>query len=217
MRCHASGYDAQTEQYRFEGVVCGNCHTITSGAKHPPGPVEVANASVICGRCHSGEHSPTYDEWLVSPHSRAGIDCVDCHTPHNNGLKQGDVNTTCSNCHKDAMADQIHMGTNMTCVDCHMKRQTAENNIQVVQTGHEMSIDPGTCASCHGKIHLLSFGDTKLSDQQKAELATLKGEVTTLEDKASQNLNSGVVGGAIGALALMVILLVILRFGRGRL
>jgi predicted CXXCH cytochrome family protein len=214
MRCHASGYDAQTEEYVFEGVVCSNCHFDTGNTPHPPGPIEVADDAQICGRCHSGEHAPTYDEWLVSAHNAAQIDCVDCHTPHNNGLILNDVNATCGSCHENALVDEIHMGAEMTCVECHMSRRTAPNGVQVIQTGHSMSIDPGICADCHGQIHLLSFGDTKLSDQEKAELESLKNELLAMEGQATQNLNSGIVGGAIGALALVIILFFVVRLGR---
>lgn len=217
MSCHASGYDPRTEEYAFEGVTCGNCHVATSDAPHPPGPVEVASDSAVCGSCHTGAHAPTYDEWLVSDHSAAGIDCVDCHTPHNNGLKlDNDVNATCGSCHEEALVDEIHMGEDMTCVDCHMSRQVAANNVQVVATGHGMGIDPSICASCHGNTHLLSQRGQHLSEEENVELVALKQEVTGLQAMAAQNLNSGIVGGALGALVLVVILFVILRLGRLR-
>lgn len=215
MRCHASGYDPQTENYVFEGVVCSNCHFVTSGTEHPPGPVEVAEASAVCGRCHSGEHAPTYDEWLASKHSgNRGIDCADCHSPHDNGLVLGDVNATCGACHEEAVMDEVHMGQDMTCVDCHMNRVLSENGIQVVQTGHTMGIDPGVCARCHGNTHLLSMDPDDLSDAQKTELQNLQEEVAQLENTATQNLNSGIVGGAIGALVLAVIVYFTIRLGR---
>ena len=72
MSCHASGYDPRTEQYTFEGVVCSDCHYVTGSPQHPPGPVEMATDSAVCGKCHTGEHAPTYDEWLVSNHAPPG-------------------------------------------------------------------------------------------------------------------------------------------------
>jgi formate-dependent nitrite reductase cytochrome c552 subunit len=214
MRCHASGYDPRTEQYVFEGVVCSNCHYPTAGTGHPPGPVEIAIDSQVCGRCHSGEHSPTYDEWLVSAHSAVGIDCADCHTSHNNGLILGNVNETCGSCHEEALVDEIHMGDDMTCVDCHMARVTNAGGVQVISTGHSMNIDPGVCADCHGNTHLLSSDGTLLSDETHTQLAALEAEVTRLEETASQNLNSGIVGGALGALVLALIIFLTIRLGR---
>ncbi len=216
MSCHASGYDPRTEKYIFEGVICSDCHYTTSGTKHPPGPVEIATDSTVCGQCHSGAHAPTYDEWLVSSHSAAGIDCVDCHTPHNNGLILNDVNSTCESCHVEAKTDTIHMGQNMTCVDCHMAQGEQQNGVFTVKTGHSMSIDPGVCADCHGSIHLLSSGETHLSDQEKARLETLQQEVDQLQTKSEENLNTGIVGGAIGALVLAIVATLIIRYGRPR-
>lgn len=214
LSCHASGYDPRTEDYTHEGVVCSSCHYATSGTEHPPGPVEIATDSAVCGTCHTGEHAPTYNEWLVSSHSVAGIDCVDCHTPHNNGLLLNDVNSTCESCHIEAKTDTVHMAEDMTCVDCHMTRQHREDGVFVVQTGHSMSIDPGICANCHGDIHLLSFGDTQLSQQGQSRLVTLETEVTQLQSTAQDNLNNGIVGGAMGALVLVVLAYVVIRFGR---
>lgn len=216
MSCHASGYDPRTQEYEFEGVVCSNCHFVTSDAPHPPGPVEVADASEVCGTCHSGAHAPTYDEWLVSSHSTAGIDCADCHTPHDNGLVLEDVNTTCGSCHEEALVDEIHMGEDMNCVDCHMSRRVSENGVQMVQTGHTMGIDPAICANCHGNTHLLSSGGPRLSDEEASQVALLEKEVMQLQTTASQNLNSGIVGGAIGALVLVIVVFVVIRLGRIR-
>jgi predicted CXXCH cytochrome family protein len=216
MSCHASGYDPRTEAYVFEGVVCSNCHYVTGNSGHPPGPVEIATDSAVCGQCHTGEHAPTYNEWLVSSHSVAGIDCVDCHTPHNNGLILNDVNSTCESCHAEARTDDIHMGEDMSCVDCHMARQEQQNGVFVVQTGHSMSIDPGICANCHGDIHLLSSGESNLSDQERSRLASLETEVTQLQTAADDNLNSGIVGGALGALVLVVVAFLVVRLGRMR-
>ncbi|MFN8447750.1 MAG: ammonia-forming cytochrome c nitrite reductase subunit c552 [Anaerolineae bacterium] len=216
MSCHASGYDPRTEAYVFEGVVCSNCHFTTGSSGHPPGPVEIATDSAVCGTCHTGEHAPTYNEWLVSSHSAAGIDCVDCHTPHNNGLILNDVNATCESCHEEAKTDDIHMGEDMSCVDCHMTRQVQENGVNVVQTGHSMAIDPGICANCHGAIHLLSSGESNLTDQEKSRLTTLETQVTELQTTANDNLNSGIVGGALGALVLVVVAYLVVRLGRMR-
>jgi predicted CXXCH cytochrome family protein len=216
MSCHASGYDPRTQEYVFEGVTCSSCHYETGNSEHPPGPVEVATDSAVCGQCHSGEHAPTYDEWLVSSHNTAGIDCADCHTAHNNGLVLADVNATCSSCHAEAMTDEIHMGEDMTCADCHMTKRITEDGIHVIQTGHAMTIDPGVCANCHGNIHLMSFGETRLSDQEQSELAALREQVTATRTSAEDNLNTGIVGGAIGALVLAVIVFLVIRLGRLR-
>lgn len=216
MSCHASGYDPRTEKYVFEGVTCSNCHYVTGGAQHPPGPVEVATNSAVCGNCHTGAHAPSYDEWLASSHSSAQVDCADCHTAHDNGLVLEDVNATCSSCHQEAMTDEIHMGEEMTCLDCHMEEHVSVDGVATIQISHRMRIDPAVCADCHGNTHLLSFGETRLSEQGRQELESLREEVTQLQTASAENLNSGIVGGAIGALVLVGVVFFTIRLGRMR-
>ena len=165
------------------------------------------------GRCHSGEHSPEYNEWLVSDHSNFNVDCVDCHVAHDNSLRLGDVNATCADCHENAMNDEIHMGEDMNCVDCHMTRVDDEGEV----IHHTMFFDPKTCAECHGDIHTLQFDPTRNMDDAGQQLVTaLETEVTTLEEKAETNLQSGIVGGAVGAMVLVIFLFIAVRLGRMR-
>ncbi len=214
MGCHASGYDEKTGKYVFEGVVCSNCHNTEAQAKHPPAPMKVITNSADCGQCHSSAHAPSYEEWLTSAHSNAGVDCVDCHFSHNNGLRQGDVNTTCGGCHKEALVDKVHMGSNMTCVDCHMKREKDQAGVFVVKTGHSMSIDPTTCANCHGKTHLLSNKQQVLSPEDNKKVSDLQSQVSTLQDTAQSNLATGMAGGAVGMIIVGVLGFFILRRGK---
>ncbi len=210
MTCHASGYDANTGAHALEGVVCTSCHLVDAGTQHPPEPVDRAAASADCGRCHSGAHAPTYDEWLVSDHKRAGIDCIDCHTPHDNGLLLGDVNTTCGDCHKEALVDEIHMGEDMTCVECHMSREVNRNGSLVRTTGHTMSIDPSTCANCHGNTHLLSVREGN-GDENGEQVADLEAEIDDLKETSEQDRNSAIIGGALGAVILVVAVFMLAR------
>jgi predicted CXXCH cytochrome family protein len=212
MSCHASGFDPTTGVYQYEGVVCSNCHTMPNDAQHPPAAVDIANEPTDCARCHSGAHAPTYDEWLVSSHRTWGIGCVDCHTPHENGLILGDVNTTCGACHQEALVDEIHMGNDMTCVDCHMQRKVTTNGDEIRVTGHTMAIDPGVCAECHGEIHLLSVLETgELSAEELSRIHELEAEVERLQSKADDKRTADLVGGALGALIVVFILFLLVR------
>jgi predicted CXXCH cytochrome family protein len=210
MSCHASGYNQATGDHAFEGVVCTTCHIMTNGTEHPPAPVAIADESKDCGRCHTGAHAPTYDEWLVSSHKAAGIDCVDCHTPHDNGLLLGNVNDTCGDCHREALVDKIHMGKDMTCVDCHMRRDVVENGVLVRTTGHTMAIDPGTCAECHGNTHMLSVREVNQFDDVD-KIQELENQIDDLENDSDKDWNSGVIGGALGALILVFVLFLLVR------
>jgi predicted CXXCH cytochrome family protein len=214
--CHASGYDPSTGTYQYEGVVCSSCHTTVGEASHPPGPVSTASDEQVCATCHSGAHAPTYDEWLGSDHSEAGIDCVDCHLSHNNGLREIDVNTTCGDCHQEALVDEVHMGQDMECTDCHMTLVTNGNSHVTEHVNHSLDIDPSVCAECHGNTHVLSVVDNRASPEELTEISNLKGDVAELEDAADENLYSGIIGGAIAALLLIGLLYVVIRVGRMR-
>jgi hypothetical protein len=136
---------------------------------------------------------------------------VDCHTPHDNGLLLGDVNTTCGDCHAEALVDDIHMGESMTCVDCHMSREINRNGSLVRTTGHTMSIDPSTCSECHGNTHLLSVREGQ-DGENGGRIIELEQEIEDLEDTAEQDRNSGIIGGALGALILIAALFLLVRF-----
>jgi len=214
MNCHASGYDINTGNYAHEGVVCSACHQpVDPNLEHPPAPLVSEVDSASCGRCHSGAHAPTYDEWLLSKHKTSGVDCVDCHTPHNNGLILGDVNATCGDCHQEALVDEVHMGDDMTCVDCHMNRRTINGTDFVLTTGHSMSIDPSVCSACHGNTHLLSARESGDSGSV-TRITTLEGELDTLQKQADRNRSSGIVGGALGTLIVLGVLMLLFRWLR---
>lgn len=212
MNCHASGYNPDTDMYSHEGVTCNSCHTNATASEHPPGPITNGSDSEVCGQCHSGAHAPTYNEWLVSDHEAAGVDCTDCHTPHNNGLILGDVNSTCGDCHVDATHDEVHMGEDMTCVDCHMGHETTEDGIFLVSTGHSMAVEPAVCSECHGNIHELTLGETDLTEEEIDRIADLEDEVESLQDEADNNLNSGAIGGALGMVIVFMALFIFFRF-----
>jgi hypothetical protein len=97
-----------------------------------------------------------------------------------------------------------------------MAQRVTQDGTHVIQTGHAMTIDPGVCADCHGNIHLLSAGEVQLSEQQQGELAVLHEEVNRLEATAEDNMNNGIVGGAIGALVLVLVVFLAIRLGRLR-
>ncbi len=212
MSCHASGFDPNTGTYVFEGVVCSTCHILPRDVQHPPGAVEIANKPQDCARCHSGAHAPQNDEWLVSRHRVAGVDCVDCHTPHENGLILGDVNTTCGSCHQEALVDPVHMGDDMTCVDCHMQKRVITNGEEIKVTGHTMAIDPSVCAGCHGNTHLLSArGEMGLSPEELERVRQLEAEVARLQQEADDTRTADLVGGALGALVVVAVVFLLIR------
>lgn len=220
--CHASGYNPTTGTHAYEGVVCSTCHYTDNGVAHPPGPIQLANSAAECGSCHNGAHAPSYNEWFASTHEDFKVDCVDCHTPHNNGQKLGTVNATCGGCHADALKDQVHMGIDkntgkeFSCVDCHMNRVTDPEGVFVVSTGHSMEISPGTCSNCHGGLHALQASpqDAIHGGSESPTAEELQAQIKTLEAQSQNNWASGLAGGAVGMLIVGLIALLIVRRGK---
>ncbi len=212
LNCHASGYDPNTGNYAFEGVVCSNCHVIEGD--HPPSPASVSVDSTACASCHSGGHASVYEEWLVSDHSVAGVDCIDCHDSHSNGLMLGDVNSTCGDCHADAMNDEVHMGAELVCTDCHMTpRHGIRDASMITVSGHDMQIDPRICADCHGSTHSLKL-DNDGSIIPSDTLVSLNEEIERLTTAADDNLINGVIGGVVGVMLILGLIYIVLRLGR---
>jgi len=212
LRCHASGFDANTNTVLFEGVVCSSCHIIEG--EHPPAPATMGTNVTTCATCHSGGHASAYEEWLASEHQVVGVDCVDCHNAHNNEMLLGDVNATCGDCHADAMNDEVHMGEDLVCIDCHMTpRETVTDPTMLTRTGHSMDISPGVCADCHGTTHSLTVALVDTT-QQASEIEALHEDVLMWQMTAEENLNSGLLGGAIGVLLVLGLVYLVLRIGR---
>jgi hypothetical protein len=81
----------------------------------------------------------------------------------------------------------------MDCKSCHMRRATDASGIHVIATGHDMSIDPGTCAECHGNVHVLSA--------MRAGVLEGTPEASDLAPEVAGGVHTGDIGepGATGA------------------
>jgi hypothetical protein len=97
-----------------------------------------------------------------------------------------------------------------------MARRTTESGIHVIRTGHTMSIDPAVCSNCHGNTHLLTVQESRRTTEEISEVKQLESDKVELEETATQNLYSGVVGGAIGVLILLGLIYIVVRLGRLR-
>ncbi len=87
----------------------------------------------LCGSCHnrsytapinsSGgfiKHHEQWDEFIASPHGKAGLNCVTCHDPHKRVIWDGDgITLECASCHSDKTTKINHEGSK-NCEDCHM-------------------------------------------------------------------------------------------------
>lgn len=217
-QCHGTGYDAQTGEFVFEDVTCQSCHVELGDQPHPAGDMSVDTSAELCGSCHSGVHSPTFEEWLLSDHGTMGIECLTCHDPHNDGMRADNVNELCGRCHKDQSADDnVHNMTGMDCSFCHMygAQQLRGPGEDSPGTGHAFDIAPDVCAECHGMTHTLTVSDVSEDSIDAAavdnaadaadeteDVEMLEEQVVELEERAQSNLDLGLVGGGLGGIVL---------------
>jgi predicted CXXCH cytochrome family protein len=189
--------------------------------------MSVDTSSELCGTCHSGVHSPTYEEWLLSDHATMNIDCQTCHDPHSNEMRADDVNELCGRCHEESTDGSAHNIDGMECSFCHMygAQELRGPGEPSEGTGHSFDIPPDVCAECHGMTHTLTVDDVTAEERVAAIVEQNTGsevegteepapadeeanteEVTTamadLETQAKDNLDIGLAGGGLGGLLL---------------
>ena len=149
LRCHTTGFEPATGNFKAEGVECEACHGPLN-ADHPPAPMPVLSGPQECGDCHT----TTLSEWHGSGHAQAGVDCMDCHNPHNQRPLFSVADDMCLNCHEESMGEyleDIHIVEDIGCVDCHALVISPDPLPQdgIVPTGHGFTITPATCVACH--------------------------------------------------------------------
>ena len=143
------------------GVTCENCHG--AGKTHVDGGGDVtkifnpANApgnevDAKCLGCHAGTHP----NFLRSPHAKAGVSCISCHSIHASTtpehLLKASQPMLCYQCHADvkpAFAMPFHHRVNeglIGCNDCHDVHGTFGNN-NLRSTADQNAI----CTKCHAE------------------------------------------------------------------
>ncbi|MBI4578853.1 MAG: thrombospondin type 3 repeat-containing protein, partial [Planctomycetes bacterium] len=107
--CHTVGFGEEggfvdrATTNALAGVQCENCHgagsehvaNIMDPTKYPLHSLDVIGAD-ICGKCHTGDHQPTFDEWSESHHAGGEFweaDAADFLDPNSTRL------TSCGLCH----------------------------------------------------------------------------------------------------------------------
>jgi len=155
LACHTVGFGedggfvSEETTPHLKNVGCESCHA--GGREHAadPGanPMPASLSADVCGRCHTGFHHPTFDQWDASAHSKAletlqnlafGRDsCLECHSAdvflHERlggdppVLRQADPGIaqhaiTCVLCHdphSEENEGQLRLPVNDLCIECH--------------------------------------------------------------------------------------------------
>lgn len=148
------------------GVTCENCHG--AGSEHVAGggdvtkifnPAKHSAKEVIakCETCHAETH-PDFDR---SPHAKANISCISCHSVHGPSsdsaakekLLKAPQPTLCFQCHADQRSQfnmPFHHKVNeglVKCTDCHDVHGTFGNN------NLKSTVDANMiCTKCHTEV-----------------------------------------------------------------
>jgi len=143
------------------GITCENCHG--PGKAHVEGggdtskifnPAKAAAKDVVakCQGCHAGTH-PNFER---SPHAKANLSCISCHSIHKagevDGLLKASQPALCFECHTDVKPQfsmPFHHKVNegvVQCADCHDVHGTFQaNNLKV--TADQNAV----CTKCHAE------------------------------------------------------------------
>ncbi len=141
------------------GVTCESCHG--AGKAHVdgggdttkifnPAKASAKDVDAKCLSCHAGTHP----NFLRSPHAKAGVSCVSCHSVHaatdKGQLLKASQPALCYQCHTDvkpAFDMPFHHRVNeglVKCADCHDVHGTFLNN-NLRSTADQNAI----CTKCH--------------------------------------------------------------------
>jgi DmsE family decaheme c-type cytochrome len=150
------------EMHGANGVTCENCHG--PGKAHVDGggdiskifnPAKHTNKEVdeTCLSCHRSAH-PNFER---SPHAKADVGCISCHSVHESKAKEYLLKTSqpglCYGCHADQKSQfsmPFHHRVNeglIKCTDCHDTHGTF-NQVNLRNTADQNAI----CTKCHTDV-----------------------------------------------------------------
>jgi DmsE family decaheme c-type cytochrome len=146
-------------EHKGQGVTCESCHgpgkahVDSGGDATKIKQLSKASAKMVdetCLGCHAGAH-PNFER---SPHAKANVSCLGCHSIHNSApdtkLLKAAQPKLCFTCHTDvkgAFNAPFHHKVNeglVKCSDCHDPHGTFGNN-NLKSTADQNAI----CTKCH--------------------------------------------------------------------
>ena len=151
LSCHTTNFDAVTGTWEADGVTCTACHYLgPNSPSHPEQIMFTKDSADSCGACHL----ETFAEWQASAHGENDMTCINCHSPHSNGIKKDNLETLCQTCHTNEgyfYGMTSHAQADLACTDCHLRISETPMGEGHGQRHHSFSVDLGTCNECHAE------------------------------------------------------------------
>lgn len=148
LACHTTDYDLASGTWETDGITCESCHE-PDGVDHPREIMPTHGGPDDCGSCHV----ETHDEWEISEHGEQSLACVNCHNPHNTGLKTDGSQELCKTCHNEESHFYNfteHAEEGLLCTDCHLRVSDEPVDGGHSPRRHTFTVDLKSCTQCHG-------------------------------------------------------------------
>jgi len=209
--CHTVGYGLPTgfvsksRTPLLAGVQCENCHgpaaNHAANENDPTVRPRVELAATVCGGCHTGPMSPTYDEWSTSAHATVTPDALQTMSSSTNNI------SSCGRCHSGSVRLALIYGKNpvtlsndlnvaITCAVCHDPHSTNANPAQVRNPLHSTNYfslstsanftnvyaantNINICGQCHN-VRGAAWTDTSRAPHRSPQYNFLLGSVGIL-------------------------------------
>ncbi len=202
MQCHATGYDANTQTWKSEGVTCEACHGPIN-PDHPKTPMPVDRTGKTCGNCHT----ETYFEWQVSQHRQNDLTCSNCHDAHATKLKASDPSALCATCHQTRASNfshTAHASEGLSCADCHLTKLDSKLGEGHGERDHSFNVRLSTCNTCHAyqmhdpsTIHDVTPTPAPIDAMASSQSAVVMTQPTPADPTGFAAL-AGIIGLAFG-------------------
>jgi hypothetical protein len=215
--CHTVGYGLPTGfsftnrngafsySTNLAGVQCENCHGPAGNHAAAEDDLTVRPrvelAATVCGGCHSGPMTPTYNEWSTSGHAAVVPDALLVMSLSTNNI------SSCGRCHSGSVRLALIQGHNLfaltndlnvpiTCAVCHDPHATNSHPAQVrypVFSTNYFSLSPSdvftnvyaantninVCGQCHN-VRGAAWTDTARAPHRSPQYNFLLGSVGLL-------------------------------------
>lgn len=170
-QCHTTGYTIEGHKdgmqgmigtWNEDGVGCEACHG--PGSEHVDSPTEsklnLSRTSLLCGQCHirgsslevhpDRLHHEQYPDWYNSPHREAGVECVNCHNPHDTSDEQYSVMGIYSTVKPARLSFFMGSDGDISTVDY----KVMGDSVELCGQCHELQANglnhaDATCVDCH--------------------------------------------------------------------